>query len=98
MEVFHLLYMDYVCLNIPKKRCTENLFLSEHRELRILMNSRVTGQEIKAFFKKSKQLQSANIHVRSKRLTIDQCGTDLVERVLDLIEKEVSCYIMAIFN
>ncbi|XP_030840803.1 uncharacterized protein LOC105443597 [Strongylocentrotus purpuratus] len=60
----------------------------EHRELRILMNSRVTGQEMKAVFKKSKQLQYANIHVRSKRLTIDQCGTDLVERVLDLIEKE----------
>ncbi|XP_030840801.1 uncharacterized protein LOC105437746 [Strongylocentrotus purpuratus] len=61
----------------------------EHRELRILMNSRVTGQEMKAVFKKSKQLQYANIHVRSKRLTIDQCGTDLVERVLDLIEKEL---------
>nr|XP_054762404.1 leucine-rich repeat-containing protein 14B-like [Lytechinus pictus] len=60
----------------------------EHKELRILMNSRVTGQGIKAFFKKRSQLQAVNIRVRNKRLWVDQCGTELVERVLTFVDKE----------
>lgn len=67
--------------------------VTEHKKLRILMNTSVSEDEARQFLKLKRSLGLVNIHVNSRHLKIAHCGQRLMEKCLSLAEKERTTYL-----